>query len=163
MTSHCLGLGCPGWDPWCCAAQCPAVPTQPVPSCAHTTGGRPHPLGWENHSHDWNQELICGLVLLFGDWLGGEEMLRRCDSSLITSGWNSGRQKSCDSMNLLYKGRTGREQPARALWEWASVYHLKTIPLCPLEIRFFWRQSQLFIIPKHHSKSAFLNVWHFSL
>lgn len=135
MTSHCQGLGSPG-TPDAVQPLCPAVPSRCL-SCANATGGRPHLLGWENCSHDWNQELICGLLLLVWRlWLGGEEMLRRCDSFLITSGWNSGRQKSCDSMNLLNKERTGREQPARVLGEWVSVDHCKNYTMCPLEITF---------------------------
>jgi len=39
-------------------------------------------------------------------------------------------------MNLLNKERTGREQPARVLGERVSVYRLKTILTCLLEITF---------------------------
>lgn len=103
-----------------------ACSTQPAPGlCQHQRWLATSPrvgelLAWLRSGADlWAAASVWRL------WLGGGEMLRRCDSFLIVSGWNSGRQKSCGSMKLLNKERTRREQPARGLGEWVNVYNFK--------------------------------------
>lgn len=151
MTSHCQGLGSPG-IPDAEQPRCPAVPSQRL-SCANATGGPPHLLGWENCSHDWNQELICGLLLLFGD-SGWEE--RRCYGDVIHSWYRVGETQAGKKAVIQWTSWTKRGQEESNQPGCLENELVGTIlkARCPLEITFLEAITVLYTkTPKRCNKN----------